>query len=202
PALDSVEFKYFKDAVSASNALKSGETDLGSNLQAPELAGECRSDDYQIVSGTTNGEVVLSMNNAEGIFEDKTAREAVMHAIDRQAVLDTAWAGDGELIGSMVPPSGPYHEGLTGARQDDPGRAEELVDEAGSEGEEFTFTVPNLPYANAISEIVSAQLEEVGLKANIKPQEFPAVWLDKTFTEHDFDMSVINHAEPRDILTV
>src|SRR5699024_1494895 len=84
----------------------------------------------------------------------------------------------------------------------DPDKAEELVDEAGVEGEEFTFTAPNPPYAKAIAEIVSVQREEVGLKANTKTQEFPAVWLDKTFTEHDFDMSVINHAEPRDILTV
>ncbi|WP_209325439.1 ABC transporter substrate-binding protein [Brevibacterium renqingii] len=202
PALKTVEFKYFKDAVSASNALKSGEIDLVSNLQAPELAGEFQSDDYQIVSGTTNGEVVLSMNNAEGIFKDKKAREAVMHAVDRKAVLDTAWAGYGELIGSMVPPTDPYYEDLTGVWEYDPKKAEKLVSEAGIKGEEFTFTVPNLPYAKAISEIVSAQLEEVGLKAKIKTQEFPAVWLDKTFTEHDFDMSVINHAEPRDILTV
>ena len=202
PSLNSVQFKYFKDAVSASNALKSGEIDLVSNLQAPELAGEFQSDDYQIVSGTTNGEVVLSMNNAEGIFKDKKAREAVMHAIDRKAVLDTAWAGYGELIGSMVPPTDPYYEDLTGVWKYNPKKAKQLVDEAGIKGEEFAFTVPNLPYAKAISEIVSAQLEEVGLKAKISTQEFPAVWLDKTFTEHDFDMSVINHAEPRDILTV
>lgn len=202
PAVQNVQFKYFKDAVSASNALKSGEIDVVSNLQAPELAGEFQSSDYQIVSGTTNGEVVLSMNNAEGIFKDKAAREAVMHAIDRKAVLDTAWAGYGELIGSMVPPTDPYYEDLTSVWDYDPEKAKELVKEAGIDGEEFAFTVPNLPYAKAISEIVSSQLEEVGLTAKIETQEFPAVWLDKTFTEHDFDMSVINHAEPRDILTV
>lgn len=202
PAVKNVQFKYFKDAVSASNALQSGEIDVISNLQAPELAGEFQSDDYRIISGTTNGEVVLSMNNAEGIFADKRAREAVMHAIDRKAVLDTAWAGYGELIGSMVPPTDPYYEDLTGAWPYDPEKAKEKVREAGIDGEEFAFTVPNLPYAKAISEIVSAQLEEVGLKAKIETQEFPAVWLDKTFTQHDYDMSVINHAEPRDILTV
>lgn len=202
PAVKNVEFKYFKDAVSAANALKSGEIDVVSNLQAPELASEFQSDEYQIVSGTTNGEVVLSMNNAEGIFADKAAREAVMYAVDRQAVLDTAWAGYGELIGSMVPPTDPYYEDLTQVWPYDPEKAKQLVDEAGISGEEFAFTVPNLPYAKAISEIVSSQLEAVGLKARIETQEFPAVWLDKTFTKHEYDMSVINHAEPRDLLTV
>lgn len=202
PAVKNVEFKYFKDAVSAANALKSGEIDIVSNLQAPELAGDFQSADYQIISGTTNGEVVLSMNNAEGIFTDKRAREAVMYAIDRKAVLDTAWAGYGELIGSMVPPTDPYYEDLTGVWPYDPQKAKDLVKEAGLEGKEFAFTVPNLPYAKAISEIVSSQLNEVGLKAKIETQEFPAVWLDKTFTKHEYDMSVINHAEPRDLLTV
>lgn len=202
PAVKNVQFKYFKDAVSAANALKSGEIDIVSNLQAPELAGDFQSADYQIISGTTNGEVVLSMNNAEGIFTDKRAREAVMYAIDRKAVLDTAWAGYGELIGSMVPPTDPYYEDLTGVWPYDPQKAKDLVKEAGLEGKEFAFTVPNLPYAKAISEIVSSQLNEVGLKAKIETQEFPAVWLDKTFTKHEYDMSVINHAEPRDLLTV
>src|SRR5699024_619800 len=96
----------------------------------------------------------------------------------------------------------PSYEALTEEWKDDPDKAEELDAEVGIKGEEFTSTVPNLPYAKAIAEIVSAQLEEVGLKANIRTQEFPAVWSDKTFTEHDFDMSVINHAEPRHILTV
>ena len=142
------------------------------------------------------------MNNADGIFKDKRAREAVMYAIDRKAVLDTAWAGYGELIGSMVPPTDPYYEDLTGVWPYDPKKAKQLIDDAGLTGEEFTFTVPNLPYAKAISEIVSSQLSEVGLTAKIETQEFPAVWLDKTFTKHEYDMSVINHAEPRDILTV
>src|SRR5699024_9235669 len=84
----------------------------------------------------------------------------------------------------------------------DPDKAEELVDEAGVEGEEITFTVPNLPYAKAISEIVSAPLEAAGRNADIKSQELTAGRLDKTFTENDFDMEVNNHAEPRDILTV
>ncbi|RAE29289.1 ABC transporter substrate-binding protein, partial [Burkholderia multivorans] len=95
PAVKNVEFKYFTDAVSAATALKSGEIDVVSNLQAPELAGDFQSADYQIISGTTNGEVVLTMNNADGIFKDKRAREAVMYTIDRKAVLDTAWAGYG-----------------------------------------------------------------------------------------------------------
>ena len=204
PKLDEVTFKYFKDSVAAANALKSGEVDVLSSLQAPELLGDFSSntDEYQVIEGTTNGEVVLSMNNADGIFADKQVREAVMYAIDRQAVIDTAWAGHGTLIGSMVPPTDPYYEDLNGVWPYDPEKAKQLIRDAGAEGKEFAFTVPNLPYAQAISNVVVSQLEEVGLKPKVETQEFPAVWLEKTFKNHSYDMSVINHVEARDILTV
>lgn len=125
-----------------------------------------------------------------------------MYAIDRKAVLATAWGGHGTLIGGMVPPTDPYYEDLTGVWPYDKDKAKQLVQEAGLEGKSFTFTVPNLPYATAISNIVVSQLKDVGLNAKVETQEFPAVWLEKTFTNHDYDMSVVNHVEARDILTV
>ena len=142
------------------------------------------------------------MNNADGVFADQKAREAVLYAIDEQTILDTAWGGYGTLIGGMVPPTDPYYEDLTGVWEHDVEKAQELVEEAGIAGEEIRFAVPNLPYATAIGDIVVSQLEEAGLSATIESQEFPAVWLDRTFTNHDYDMSVINHVEARDILTV
>lgn len=203
PKLETVTFKYYKDPVAAVNAVKSGEVDVLASLQAPELAGDFESpDEYQVVEGTTNGEVVLSMNNAEGVFSDQKAREAVLYAIDEQAIIDTAWGGYGTLIGGMVPPTSPYYEDLTDVFPHDLDKAKELVSEAGIEGESINFTVPNLPYATASAEIVASQLEAAGLKARIETQEFPAVWLEKTFTNHEYDMSIINHVEANDMLTV
>src|SRR5699024_839488 len=129
--LDTVTFRYFDDAVAASNALKSGQVDVIGNLQTPELTPEFEADDTkQVEVGTTNGEVVLSMNNADGIFADQTAREAVLYGIDEQAVLDTAWGGYGTLIGGMVPPTDPYYEDLTDVWPHDVDKAKELVQEA------------------------------------------------------------------------
>lgn len=204
PALDTVTFKYYKDAVASANALKSGEVDVLANLQAPDLLQgfEDAKDQFSIYEGTTNGEVLLSMNNANGVFKDKKAREAVLYALDEQEIVDTAWGGHGTLIGSMVPPTDPYYEDLTGVWPHDPDKAKELVKEANLEGKTIRFTVPNLPYATAIANVVVSQLEAVGITAKVETQEFPAVWLDKTFTNHEYDMSVINHVEARDILTV
>jgi peptide/nickel transport system substrate-binding protein len=203
PAIQDVTVRYFADANAQANAVRAGDIDMAYNLQAPDLlAGLERDEDLQVIDGTSTGEVLLALNNTEPPFDDLRVRRAVMHAIDRKAVLDTAWAGHGELIGSMVPPTDPYYQDLTDAYPYDPDRAKELLAEAGAEDLSITFDVPTRPYAEAVAQVVVSQLKDVGIDAKIVPAEFPAVWLDKVFTEHDYQMSVILHTEARDMLTI
>lgn len=203
PALDEITVRYFADANAQANAVRAGDVDMAYNLQAPDLIAGLEQDErLQVIDGTSTGEVLLALNNAAPPFDDLRVRRAIMYAIDRQAVLDTAWAGHGELIGSMVPPTDPYYQDLTDAYPYDPDRARELLEEAGVEDLSITFDVPTRPYAEAVAQVVVSQLADVGIDATIVPAEFPAVWLDKVFTEHDYQMSVILHTEARDLLTV
>lgn len=203
PAIQDVTVRYFADANAQANAVRAGDIDMAYNMQAPDLlAGLERDEDLQVIDGTSTGEVLLALNNTEPPFDDLRVRRAVMHAIDRKAVLDTAWAGHGELIGSMVPPTDPYYQDLTDAYPYDADRAKELLAEAGAEDLSITFDVPTRPYAEAVAQVVVSQLKDVGIDAKIVPAEFPAVWLDKVFTEHDYQMSVILHTEARDMLTI
>jgi peptide/nickel transport system substrate-binding protein len=203
PAIPEVTVRYFADANAQANAVRAGDVDMAYNLQAPDLlAGLERDENLQVIDGTSTGEVLLALNNAEPPFDDLRVRQAVMHAVDRKAVLDTAWAGRGQLIGSMVPPTDPYYQDLTGAYPYDPAKARELLADAGAEDLSITFDVPTRPYAEAVAQVVVSQLKDVGIDAKIVPAEFPAVWLDKVFTEHDYQMSVILHTEARDMLTI
>ena len=59
--------------------------------------------------------------------------------------------------------------------------------------------MPSLPYAQTIAQVVKSDLAKIGVTANLHTQEFPAVWLDKTFTQHDYDLSVVNHVEARNV---
>jgi peptide/nickel transport system substrate-binding protein len=203
PAITDVTVRYFADANAQANAVRAGDVDMAYNMQAPDLlAGLEQDQDLQVIDGTSTGEVLLALNNARPPFDDLNVRRAIMYAIDRKAVLDTAWAGHGQLIGSMVPPTDPYYQDLTGAYPYDPDRARELLAEAGAEDLSITFDVPTRPYAEAVAQVVVSQLADVGIDAKIVPAEFPAVWLDKVFTEHDYEMSVILHTEARDMLTI
>ncbi|MFC7625873.1 ABC transporter substrate-binding protein [Microlunatus sp. GCM10028923] len=203
PGVDRVVLRYFKDATALNNALLSGGIDVISAVVAPESLGQFGDTArFQVIEGTSTGEVVLSLNNGRPPFDDVRVRRAVRHAINHQELLDTAWAGRGQLIGGMVPPSDPWYEDLTGLYPYDPAKAKALLAEAGAEKLTVKFRIANLPYATAAAQVVKSQLQQVGITANIEPLEFPARWLDQVFTKADYDLSIVNHVEPRDITAV
>ncbi|APT85218.1 peptide ABC transporter substrate-binding protein [Corynebacterium aquilae DSM 44791] len=201
PKNSAAALRYFADPVGASNALQSGDVDVIYSLQSPQLMDELKATGkYTIEVGTTNGEVILSMNPRRAPFNDIRVRQAVMYAINRQDVIDTAWDGYGtDTGGAPVPPTDPWYEESTRYPYD-PDKARELLKQAGiPEGYEVTISVPSLAYAQAASEMIVSQLNDVGLKVSIESTEFPAVWLSKVYKGHDFDMSIVAHVEARDI---
>ena len=203
PYFKTVEMHYFKDANALNNAMLTDSIDIVSTVQAPESLQEFEGGDYQIVEGTTNGEVVLSMNQTEGHpLSDLRLRQAVRSAIDHQLLMDTCWAGRGTLIGSMVPPTDPWYEDRTGDYPFDLEKAKSLIAEAGAEGQELRLRIPTLPYAQTCGPVVESMLEDAGLEVTIDELEFPAAWLETVFTNKDFDMSIVAHVEPRDMANV
>lgn len=203
PYFKTVEMHYFKDANALNNAMLTDAIDIVSTVQAPESLSEFEGGDYQVIEGTTNGEVVLSMNQLEGNpLSDLRLRQAIRYGIDHQALMDTCWAGRGTLIGSMVPPTDPWYEDRTGDYPYDPDKAEQLIAQAGAQGQELRLRIPTLPYAVSCGTVVESMLEDVGLDVTIDELEFPSAWLETVYTNKDYDMSIVAHVEPRDMANV
>ena len=203
PYFQSVTLKYFKDPTALNNALLSGTIDVIGTVQTPESLEQFENNDkYQVIEGTTNGEVVLSFNNESGPLQNLEVRQAVRHAIDREALVETCWAGRGELIGSMVPPTDPWYEDLTDVYAYDPAKAEQLLQDSGQADQTLRLRIPTLPYAVACGTVVKSQLEQAGFTVELDQLEFPAAWLTTVFTDADYDMSIVAHVEPRDMATV
>ncbi|TCP50886.1 peptide/nickel transport system substrate-binding protein [Tamaricihabitans halophyticus] len=202
PGYRTVVLKYIADPTSLNNALLSNEIDVIAQIAAPDSVPQFEADErFRVIQGTTNGEVVLAYNNARPPLDDARVRRALTMAVDRQALLETAWAGRGELIGSMVPPTDPWYEDLSTAYPHDPSKARELLARAGVRDLSLRLRIANLPYATAAAQVVASDLAQIGVQVTIDPLDFPAVWLDEVFTKHDYDMSIVQHVEPYDIVT-
>ncbi|GAA3521618.1 ABC transporter substrate-binding protein [Corynebacterium pilbarense] len=187
--------RYFDDPVSAVNALRVGDADVVWGMQAPQLI-DTLPEDIRVEVGTTNGEVLLSMNNTRAPFDDPDVRRAVAYAVDRAAVNEVVYNGLGtDTGGAPVPPTDPWYPGRD-FYPFDPDKARELL---AGRAPDITITVPNRPYAQEASELIYSQLRDVGFRVRLETVEFPAVWLNQVLKGHDYQASLVSHVEPRDV---
>lgn len=194
------ELTYFADASAAANALRTGGVDALYQAEAYDQIAVFESDEgFTVTTGTTQGVVVMALNASRDELSDVRVRQAISHAIDKEAVLAAATSGYGTVLGGPTVPTDPYYVDTSGTYAYDPEAASTLLEEAGASDLSLTFTVPNRPYAQAIAQVVQSDLAEVGITVTLEQQEFPAVWVEQTMTNQDFDLSVTNHVEPRNL---
>lgn len=200
PALETATFKFISDPTAAFAAMMAEDVDVFDNFPAPENLAQFEADPrFQVLVGSTEGETILSTNNKKPPFDDIRVRQALAHAIDRQAIIDGAMFGYGTPIGTHFAPHNPAYVDLTGTSAHDPEMAAKLLADAGyAEGFEATLHLPPPSYARRGGEIIAAQLAEVGIKAEIINVEW-AQWLESVFKGKDYDLTVISHTEPMDI---
>ena len=198
--LDNVTFKFISDPTAAFAAVMAEDVDVFSNFPAPENLPQFEADArFQVLVGSTEGETILAMNNKVAPFDDPKVRQAVAHAIDRQAIIDGAMFGYGTPIGTHFAPHNPAYVDLTGQSAHDPEKARALLAEAGyPDGFETTLHLPPPSYARRGGEIIAAQLAEVGIDAKITNVEW-AQWLESVFKGKDFGLTIVSHTEPMDI---
>ena len=200
PALASATFKFISDPTAAFASVMAEDVDVFAGFPAPENIPQFEADPrFQVLVGSTEGETILSINNKRAPFDNVKVREAVAHAIDRQAIIDGAMFGYGTPIGTHFAPHNPDYSDLTEMSAYDPEKSKALLAEAGfPDGFETTLHLPPPSYARRGGEIIAAQLAEVGIKAQITNVEW-AQWLETVFKGKDFGLSIVSHTEPMDI---
>ncbi|ASM73914.1 MULTISPECIES: ABC transporter substrate-binding protein [Roseobacteraceae] len=200
PALAKATFKFISDPTAAFAAVMAEDVDAFAGFPAPENLPQFEADPrFQVLVGSTEGETILSTNNALPPFDNIKVREALAHAINRQSIIDGAMFGYGTPIGTHFAPHNPAYVDLTGMSEYDPEKSKALLAEAGfADGFETTLHLPPPSYARRGGEIVAAQLAEVGIKAEIINVEW-AQWLETVFKGKNFGLTIISHTEPMDI---
>jgi len=198
--LKSVTFRFISDPSAAVAALAAGDVDAFPNFPAPEALAQFKSDKrFTVEIGVTEGKTILALNNARKPFDDIRVRRAIAHAIDRRALIDGAMSGFGVPIGSHFTPNDSGYVDLTATYPYDPAKAKALLAEAGlAKGLRATIRLPPPIYARRGGEVIAAQLDAVGIKAELVPIEW-AQWLEQVFKQSDFDMTIISHTEPMDL---
>ncbi|MFV0308824.1 MAG: ABC transporter substrate-binding protein [Desertimonas sp.] len=167
--VESVVYRQVTDVTTALNAARAGELDivpLDANSVSPaEDSG------LTIVRGPTVTTQTIQFNRAVAPFDDVRVRQAVNHAIDRDALVEGIFLGFARPAGQLFSSNSPAFDEATGA---DPypydlERARELLTEAGfPDGMDMELIASTIPAHQLMATGVQAQLGNAGIDVTIR----------------------------------
>jgi len=185
--LDELEVVFVTEDATRYSALASGELDAIEFVPPQSYAAVAGNPQLETFTDFRPGHPFsLWFNTARAPFDDVRVRQALVAAVDRQAVVESISFGEWDAAEGYLTPSTPdYVEDVEGDLGYDPDRANDLLDEAGWTGRDAEGfrtkdgqrLVADLPTTNAvplriqIAEQTQAAAREVGMDIRI---EYPA----------------------------
>lgn len=121
-------------------------------------------------------------------IEDNRVRQAMIYAVDRQAIVDAIFLGNGVVINSLIGPVQFGHDPSIPPFPYDPEKAQQLLTEAGfPNGFEIGLACPSGAYANDVQacQAIVGYLNEAGIKTELFVRE-PSLHWDLQ-AKHEFE---------------
>ncbi|MFV2020147.1 ABC transporter substrate-binding protein [Micromonospora sp. LOL_023] len=151
-------------------ALQAGDLDV-QYIEDDKVGAACADDRLRVMSSSTNEIRALLINQAMEPFDDVRVRQALRHALDREAIAAALTDGRSEAATQWFPEgSVAYSAELADAYLYDPERARELLAEAGyPDGVTFTAEIGGTFTAYVrMGELVQAQLQQAGFTMDLQ----------------------------------
>jgi peptide/nickel transport system substrate-binding protein len=181
--LDEIVYRAIPEESTRMNSLEAGDVDV---LLAPALKDlpDLEQDSkYKVLSADGGNMKRLAFNTTLEPFSDKRVRQAIAYAVNRQEIVDGIYYGYAAVGQGILPPWNAANDPEQTFYPYDPDKAKQLLAEAGyGDGKtlEFEIITSDATEYVDLSTLISAQLEQVGVRASILP-------LDKSaFTERTF----------------
>ena len=193
PGIDGIYFHVIPDAASRAAAYESGKMDVmpGGTVEYFDIQ---RLKALPKTDVTTKGweffgpHCWMWLNNRTGPLADVRVRQAIMYALDREAMKNVAWYGFGKVATGPFSTTTRFHTDEVTPYPHDKAKAKALLAAAGYKGE--TLRLLPLPYGETwqrFAEMARQNLAEVGIKVELQATDV-AGWNEK-LNNWDYDLA-------------
>ncbi len=211
--LDSLVFRFFPDMQALMDAYEDGEVQAINNVQAEAFPEVAQMDGTRLFTAPLPRYTQLLFNLSEQgapALQRREVRQALAHALDRQALVGQALHGQGmPLEGPYLPTSWAYNPGAVTAYPYQPELSAQLLDESGwllpeggdvRQGEGGPLALRLLlvdePAQRALAAAVAQQWAEVGVATELQPVD--AATFATALAERGFDVALTEVAASGD----
>jgi peptide/nickel transport system substrate-binding protein len=200
PYVDRVIIRFMTDAAARAAAFEAGDLDLGGSNPVPlsDMARFKANPKFAVddrVFAYPGSQFQMFFNLDTPILKDKKVREAIAHAIDIDAIVETVFYGYAKKSPSAISVAlAPFHDPSIKGRAFDVALSNRLLDEAGhrraANGFRFPMRLLINPFIDArLAEFIRQSLRRVGIEANTERLEFGA-YVRAVYTDRAFDLTI------------
>lgn len=189
PLLDKIEYQAIPDAGTRLVNLREGRIHIMTDVP-PDNVALLESDSDLTIHVVDAPISILSYFNAtKAPFDDPKVRQALAHAMDRQGIRDTVYAGTAQIAQGPAGPAIEGHDPDLNIYSDTPdiARAQELLADAGVQNLEFSLMVSTNAEIRSMAQILQEGWRTAGITCTLD-QTDPSTWISR-FIEGDYEMS-------------
>lgn len=184
PKLDTVILKVIKDNSARLNALIKGDVDLIDGMNPSDIEKVKSDKNLQIFERPSMNLGYLGFNVTKKPFDNVKVRQALSHAVNKEALIKNFYEGTAEPAKNPMPPSvSGYNDDIVDYDYD-LDKAKKLLEEAGyKDGFSVDFWTmpvvrPYMPNGQKVAEAIQADFAKIGVKTKIVTMEW-GTYLEK-----------------------
>ena len=174
PAIEIVEVRGIPEENSRVIAIETGEHHITGDIDSigRKILGDRK--DIRVEEISSLGVGYLGINTNKGALQDKNVRKAIAMGINRDIIIESVLNGAVEKANSILGPGVVGYSKETTPFEYNPEEAKKLLEDSGYKDLNLTLVTSNNELRKQMSEIIQAQLKEIGINIKIEILEWAA----------------------------
>jgi peptide/nickel transport system substrate-binding protein len=169
PLVDEVRFMFIPDSATKNAAIGRGDIDVIWNLPYTDLKPLQQVPHVKVVSAPAMNLTALLMQTRDPVLSNVKLRQAIVHAIDVDQLVEAVGEGFLKPSTSLIPNTSSYYgDEQRQTWKYDPELAKELLQESGYKGQEISLVATKqFPISFNTAVIIQAMLQAVGINCRL-----------------------------------